>query len=181
VIDDFIRAAGVARGTFYNYFTSTQELLTATTKSLEDALIRRILAQLEAVDDPVLRLALGVRMWLRWSQQDLAWCAFIVRSRFRGELVERQLLSDLRDGRRRGAFSFDSAAAARDLVVGTVLEAMNRFMTARVSRSYPDDVARTILQGLKLDPRSIARCLRVGIPEVSVERTVPVRAPSSRR
>jgi AcrR family transcriptional regulator len=180
VIDDFIRAAGVARGTFYNYFTSTQELLTATTRSLEDALIQRILAGLRSVDDPVLRLALGVRMWLRWAQQERAWCAFVVRSRFRGELVERQLLSDLRSGRRRGAFAFPSPDVARDLVVGTVLEAMSRLMTARVPRSYNDDVTRTILHGLGLGRAAIARLLRVELPELA-DGPQMVREPSSRR
>jgi AcrR family transcriptional regulator len=46
IIDDFIKAAGVARGTFYNYYQSTEELLEATAKWLQDDLIVSIEAEI---------------------------------------------------------------------------------------------------------------------------------------
>ncbi|MFD2272333.1 TetR/AcrR family transcriptional regulator [Undibacterium arcticum] len=39
VIDDFIAAAGVARGTFYNYFNTTSELLAAVTGEMSDEVL----------------------------------------------------------------------------------------------------------------------------------------------
>ena len=65
--------------------------------------------------------------------------------------------------------------------MGTVLEAMRRLMTARVPRSYNDDVTRTILQGLGLGRTAIARLLRVELPELPADRPRTVREPSSRR
>src|SRR5262245_30761874 len=56
IIDDFIAAAGVARGTFYNHFQSTEELFVATAKSLEDDLIVSIVQAMEPLDDPVDRV-----------------------------------------------------------------------------------------------------------------------------
>src|SRR5215472_11412241 len=49
VIDDFIRAAGVARGTFYNYYKSVGELLEATRKWLEDDFIESIEAEVASL------------------------------------------------------------------------------------------------------------------------------------
>lgn len=166
VIDDFVRAAGIARGTFYSYFTSTEELLTAVSAWLEDSLIRSIEAQIGALDDPVLRMATGMRLWLRWSIEDRAWSAFVVRSRFRGRLVERRLNTDLRDALDAGLLQFPSVPMARDLVVGTILQTMRRIVDGRVPASLPEDTTRLILRGLGLGDRAAARAVRAPAPVI---------------
>lgn len=164
VIDDFIRAAGVARGTFYNYFTSTQELFDAATRMLEDRVMSSTLAAMEPIEDPVLRLATGIRLWLRWARSDAIGCGFVVRSRFRGSLVEEQVAADLRGGLAAGKFSFPSVEIARDLLVGTILEAMHRMMTSKVSGDFAEEVAGLILQGIGMDRRGIERLLARPLP-----------------
>lgn len=164
VIDDFIRAAGVARGTFYNHFANTAELLEAASKMLEDNIMHSTLAAIDELEEPALRLAAGVRIWLRWARQEPVGCAFVVRSRLRGPLVERQLAADLRDGREAGEFRFATVNTARDLVIGAILEAMRRMMSSRVPKAYPDDVARLILQGLGADRRSVDRLMARPLP-----------------
>jgi AcrR family transcriptional regulator len=182
VIDDFIREAGIARGTFYNYFTRTEQLLLAVSKSLEDDLMLSIEAEISDLQDPVARLATGMRLWLGWARADPVWCAFIVKSRFRGSLVERQLQADLRDGREAGAFNFHSVEVARDLVVGTILEAMSRIMTAPASKAYSDGVSRAILSGLGLDAARIDQQLRTPIPRLRrPAQKLSVKEPSSPR
>lgn len=168
VIDDFIQAAGVARGTFYNHFAGTEELLDAASKMLEDNVMRWTLAAIGKIDDPALRFATGVRLWLRWSQADKVGCGFVVRSRFRGPLVERQLAADLKDGLDAGKFRFASVQVARDLSIGTILEAMRRLMTSRVSKTYTDDVARMILQGVGVDKRTADRLMTAPLPPIKL-------------
>ena len=182
VIDDFIREAGVARGTFYNYFTRTEQLLLAVSRSLEDDLMLSIESEMRDLRDPVVRLATGVRLWLGWARSDPVWCAFIVRSRFRGALVEQQLHADLKNGRKVGAFNFPSVEVARDLVVGTILEAMSRIMTTPVSKAYPDGVTRAVLSGLGLDAARIDQLLSTPIPRLRRPvQKVSVKEPSSPR
>jgi AcrR family transcriptional regulator len=81
VIDDFIRGAGAACGTFCNHFASAEELLDAATKLCADNAMRWILAAIGEITDPALRFAAGMR---RWSQVDKVGCEFVLRSRFRG-------------------------------------------------------------------------------------------------
>lgn len=166
VIDDFIREAGVARGTFYNYFTRTDLLLVAVSESLEDDLMLSIEEAISDLQDPVSRLATGVRLWLGWARTDPVWCAFIVRSRFRGPLVERQINADLNNGRRPGGFAFVNIAAARDLVVGTILEVMSRNMSTPVSKAYSDAVARLILAGLGVSSARINQLMSAPLPRL---------------
>lgn len=183
VIDDFIQAAGVARGTFYNHFASTEELLDAASRMLEDSVMRWTLEAVGEIKDPALRFATGIRLWLRWSKADKVGCSFVVRSRFRGPLVELQLAADLKDGLDAGKFRFASVQVARDLSVGTILEAMRRLMTSRVPKTYTDDVTRLILQGVGVDQRTADRLMAAPLPPIRLPVWAPEaaspRAPSS--
>ena len=149
IIDDFIAAADVARGTFYNYFQSTEELFVATAKSLEDDLIVSIVQAMEPLTNPIDRMTTGIRLWLLKAKMDAPWCAFIYRSRYRGALVEKELTRDLIDGQKLGVFTFTSLAAARDFVVGAIHETMGR-ITNGVEQPELDELVRMILQGLGL-------------------------------
>lgn len=178
VIEDFIQAAGIARGTFYNHFKTTEDLVTATSSWLEDALIDSIESVIGVFDDPVRRAATGMRLWLHLSRQDPVFCAFVVRSRFRGAAVERALALDLGAGLRSGRFTAPSIELARDLVVGTIREAQARMMDVRVPATHPDDVVRLILRALQADERRIDALLAVPLPPVV--RAASPKAPSSR-
>jgi AcrR family transcriptional regulator len=164
VIDDFIRAAGIARGTFYTYFRTTAELLEATSRDLEDRLMVAIEAALAGRTDPVERLATGTRLWLRRARADRVLCGFVIRSQLRGRLVEETLVTDLRAGHRQGSFRITAVAVGRALVVGTIREAMARMLAGPVPRSYPDQVAAAILQGLGTGEREIRRLLALPVP-----------------
>jgi len=178
VIEDFIQAAGVARGTFYNHFETTDELLTATSSWLEDALIESIESVIGEFDDPVRRAATGMRLWLHLSRQDPVFCAFVVRSRFRGAAVEQALALDLGAGLRTGRLVAPSIEIARDLVVGTIREAQARMMDARVPATFPDEVVRLVLRALKVDERRIGALIAAPLP--AFVRPMPPRVPSSR-
>lgn len=158
-IEDFIRAAGIARGTFYNYYRSTEELLEAMSHVLEDDLIRSITAELEPLDDPLERLATGIRLWLQRAAGSPVWCRFVVRVRRRAESVERELGRDLRESMQAGLIRVIDVHVARDLVVGTILEAMNRMTSQRVPKNYATGVAQAILEGLGADRRRIRSLL----------------------
>lgn len=164
VIDDFIKAAGVARGTFYNYYDSVEELRAATTAWLEEDLMLSIERELDGLADPADRLTLGVRLWLRKAQIDPVWCAYVAKAVTHGEAVEATLRRDLHDGARAGAFVFESVQAARDLVVGTLHEAMRRMSAGKVPATFTDEIARLVFRGLGMPPRRVHAALRRPIP-----------------
>ena len=157
VIDDFIKAAGVARGTFYNYYASVEELLTATIEWLENDLIAAIEHEMEDITDPAERFALGVRLWLAKAENDPVWCAFVARTETHGERVEQALQRDLGNGQREGLFGFDSVDVARDLAVGALHEAMRRMTAGPVPKEFTQEIAHLVFRGLGMStPRILA-------------------------
>jgi AcrR family transcriptional regulator len=166
VIDDFIRAAEVARGTFYNYYKDVLDLLEDTTKYLDNDLVQSIEAEISESESAAERLTFGIRLWIRKAADDPAWCLFMAKARTVGQGIHDSLGRDLRNGLRAGVFEYPTFDAAFDLVVGTVREAMNRLTIQRVGRDYDAKIARVILRGLGVERRAIDALLKLEVPEL---------------
>lgn len=157
IIDDFIRAAGIARGTFYNHFRSTAELLQATSAWLSEALIASIVVRIEAQGDGAMRFGLGLRIWMSWAQSNPSWSLFIARVWHLGD--HSIPLRDLGDGIREHALSAPDPDVAWDVVAGAVREAMFRIGKESVPPGYGDAVASACLRALGLQPVLLARIM----------------------
>ena len=70
VIDDFVKAAGVSRGTFYNYFPTTRDLLERRHAALSDEVIATIVPAVADMPDPLMRLATAARIYYRKATID---------------------------------------------------------------------------------------------------------------
>lgn len=169
VIDDFIRAAGIARGTFYNYFKSTDELLQATSTWLTDDLIESIEREIISIPDPVIRHGMGCRLWMRKAESDPAWCGFVASIWFRGGFTLKAPLRDIRQGIKSGGFSCQNANVAYDLVMGTLHQSMIRFIDSpnlHQRKSYGDKIVGIILQGLGASPAKIDEVMKYPLPDM---------------
>lgn len=65
LIERVVRQAGVARGSFYNHFRSTRELLAAARHLLLADVLSLILARTAQLDDPAERAAAGLGLFLQ--------------------------------------------------------------------------------------------------------------------
>ncbi|NES93824.1 MAG: TetR/AcrR family transcriptional regulator [Desertifilum sp. SIO1I2] len=154
-IDDIIAEAGVARGTFYNYFQTREDVLRAVAASLSDAINQKIWAQYAAIADPAERMAIGLRQFLHQAMRDATWGWVIVRIGLvaapLSETIERGLMSDLEAGIRLERFRVDSVQATVDLVLGTSLMAMRTILEEHSEPNYPEQITKLILQSLGVD------------------------------
>jgi AcrR family transcriptional regulator len=162
-IDDFVQAAGVSRGTFYNYFDSVEELLAATSEWTTREVIETIETALEGIEGPALRFGVGLRLFFTRAQSDPVWCRFVARVWKVGglELPGR----DLEEGMRLGVFRAPSAVA--DLVFGGVREALLRMGNERTPADYGTQMTELCLQALGTDSRRIAAVLRYELPSLA--------------
>lgn len=161
-IDDFVQAAGISRGTFYNHFESVEELLAATSEWTTRETIERIEEALEGLDGPALRFGVGLRLFFTRAQADPVWCRFVARVWKVGgvELPAR----DLVEGVRLGVFHAPSAEAARDLLFGGIREALLRIGSEPMPDAYGAQMVELSLRALGTDPRRIAAVLSQELP-----------------
>jgi AcrR family transcriptional regulator len=151
-IHEIAAEAGVANGTFYNYFRTREEVLEAACVRLAESLQAEISARSTAVTDPAERVAIGCRRFVLQALRDPVWAGALARvwSSNAGLLPQTTspVRQDLRAGRRRRRFTFRSEAAALDLVSGTVLAGMRSVLDRRAGKEHAAEVAALILRGL---------------------------------
>ena len=164
VIDEFVQAAGVARGTFYNHFKSVDELLHATSAWTTREVVEAVQDAMGGLEGPTLRLGVGLRLFFAHALRDPLWCRFVARVWKLGglELPAR----DLEEGIRLGHFRVPGREAARDLLFGGIREALQRIGERRVPPSFGDEVAELCLQALRAEPRRIAAALAHPLPDL---------------
>jgi len=172
-IDDIIAEAGVARGTFYNYFQTREDVLRAVAASLSDVMNQKIWAQYAAIADPAERMAIGLRQFLHLAMRDATWGWVIVRIGLvaapLSETIERGLMSDLEAGIRVERFQVESPQAAIDLVLGTALMATRTILEGHSEPNYPEQVTKLVLKSLGVsseDANAIAFKVLEPLPEV---------------
>ena len=160
VIDDVIRHAEVARGTFYKYYNSLDEAVAELGSVLADEMTVGIYPVYNVLENPLQRTATGFQFFLLRAVIDHAWGAFICHI---GRLTSDSLLlshvtSDLRLGVQTGEFKVSSVEAAADLVVGAQTEAIRRTLGGGNQQSaYVRDMAGMVLRGLGVTPAKADR------------------------
>ncbi|WP_216644001.1 TetR/AcrR family transcriptional regulator [Cupriavidus pauculus] len=179
-IEDVVKAAGIARGTFYKHFASLDEAMLAMGREVRDQFTAQILPAHDLLADPVQRFSCGMYCFLAHAHGDRRWAGFALRE----ELVPGRsllldcVLADLRAGALQGRMEIDDLQAAVDLVLGTVLEGIRTlyFRRTRYPQQYIDTSMRMALRSLGVDAKAAAfarayasRCEAAG-PE-SADRT----------
>jgi AcrR family transcriptional regulator len=178
VIDEFVQAAGISRGTFYNYFDSVEALLRATSEWTTREVVEAIEGVLASLDGPALRFGVGLRLFFAFAQRDPLWARFVARVWSVGGLE--LPLRDIEAGIRRGQFRVPSADAARDLVFGGIREALRRIGGGGVAAAYGDQIAAICMQALGAEPARIAAVLAHTLPPLPTRPQAPDAASRAR-
>jgi AcrR family transcriptional regulator len=164
VIDDFVRAAGIARGTFYNHFEGVQELLRATSVwTIEETIASIVQSLREYGNRPLLRFGMGIRLFLHRARLDASWGGFVAKTWSLGRLAAPR--RDVAEGVRLGAFRVPSLEPALDVVFGALREAMLRMASGAAPRGYEEQVVEVCLHALGAKARGIAEVLGQPLPQ----------------
>jgi AcrR family transcriptional regulator len=172
VIDDFIAAAGVARGTFYNYFKTTQELLAAVTCELSDEIVRSIEDVVAPIRDPLKRLATGCLIYMHLGVDLPIWGGFVMRTSAHGEAAGKlagvYLPRDLELAREAGEVKYTTLRAAQDLVQASLSRAIHSVNAGHAPREHLRAVLALVLRGLGVSPAAAARQSGLPLPEIQL-------------
>ena len=161
-IDDFVAAAGIARGTFYNHFDSVDALLAATSEWTTRELIETIEGALEGIEGPTLRFGVGLRLFFAKAAADRVWSQFVGRVWRVGGLE--LPLRDLEEGMRTGELRAEDPDVAQDLLLGGVREAMLRIGREGAAPTYGARMTALCLKALGADAKRIAAVMKHELP-----------------
>jgi len=149
-IDAFVAAAGVSRGTFYNYFPTVTDLLHAMNSRLAEDLDRRVDGLTGPIEDCAVRLAAFIHVVMASSLVDpvSGWVGLQVagpRPPPRQHVFENRFDATYREGVACGRFRTADLAAARTLVFGAVRMARRDVLSGAALRAQGVPLVALIL------------------------------------
>ena len=172
LIEDFIAAAGVARGTFYNYFKTTQDLLDAVTSELSDEILASIDVVVLRLPNALERMVCGCLLYMHFSVDVPGWGEFIsrtgARSKAIGKLVDVYLPRDLGLAQQAGELRFPTVRAARDLVLGCVTQGVQTVLAGDAPKHHLRQTLALALQGMGITPDRAGELCSLPLPEVTL-------------
>lgn len=154
-IEDYAAAAGVARGTFYNYFPTTDDLMDAVRRSIRRMVTAELTPHLAAIEDPAARIAVISFFLIDFSRRnpERGWATLrldrLQPTRRAGDpdVFEATLV----DGMKSGSFRPVDPWAARTLVTGALRMAIHDTLTSAPPPSHAEAIIAMVLAGLGVD------------------------------
>jgi AcrR family transcriptional regulator len=163
-VDDVVREAGVAKGTFYVHFKDLRELAAAVADELVKAIDDLLQPVRLSIDDPALRIAYGCSCFIDRALSDPDWAGVAARmaagTASVGEIARRRLLEDLR--RHLRGLPQGSAIGAElglEVVVGIVLQVLSAIAEGRLSSRHREGAIAAVLRAIGLDARQVKSVL----------------------
>lgn len=170
VIDDFIEAAGVSRGTFYNHFDTIQDLFDAVSKEVSDIVLSTIDSVVLTMPDPLNRLVCACLLYMRVGLEMPHWGAFIVRASQRsaalGKLVDVYMPRDIDLAWRAGQLEIPSVRAARDLLLATIHQSMQTVQSGQAPHEHLRQTFGLALRGIVVSPDQVPALVQMTLPSL---------------
>lgn len=156
-------AADMTSVTFYNHFKSKAEIVNAVGLFIAETIRARSAPGRAALSTGAERLAAGCLRYLHLAELSPGFAMLVVEVAEAEpaflELIGTFVKQELRQGIRDKDFAPQRDAAATDLVVGAVIQAMRRIAQGRAPRSHRTDITLAILHGLGLRSAEARRIL----------------------
>lgn len=166
IVEEIISVAGVARGTFYNYFQTNEEVMRNVSLTVGNEVARLVAPTVESNDDPAARIACGIRLWLLLIRKHQILARFYRRSGLyffdhdqEVALPKRDTARYLVKGIESGRFTLPDIGLGFVVVSGLLVAAIAVIAHGPVPEDFGDFVAERILLGLGVEleeARSIA-------------------------
>ena len=151
-IHDFIAAAGVARGTFYNYYSTREELLDDLWARNGRTPLIEIHQIIKTLKDPAERVTAGARLVLGRAAADPTWGWLVFALSMDAEAITEDLLAYPRAGLRlgwdTGRFHVDDIVTASDVIIGAVRSGLLAILREKRRPDYAEALSVLLLRAL---------------------------------
>jgi AcrR family transcriptional regulator len=188
-LSDLAEAAGIARGTIYNNISNPENLFADVAADLSTEMIARVEATIVDIEDPALRLATGIRLFIRRAAEERDWGLFLVRFGIGHDdlqmLLEAPPVRDARLVLRRGGRAVDSEFERSfvGMLAGSTLAAMSTVIgghqTWRNAGIYTAELALLAAGMSQQDAQHLSRARLPDLAEVPLPAKHTPRSKSS--
>ena len=160
----------IAIGSFYNYFSTKEELLDALLEEALSEQLRLLRLRQAQVSDPAERVSIAHRHLVRVVRTDSDWGWLLVRLEFPrrvawsvlGDAVRRDMHAGIRTGR----FQMTNTTLALNASAGALFAVIHAHLLGEGSGNADSEHAEGVLRGFGLDPVEAAVIARRPLPEV---------------
>jgi AcrR family transcriptional regulator len=172
-ISALAQAAGIARGTVYNNIDKPHALFESVATRLVDEMHVRIVASFNPALDPAVRLANGIRFFMRRTHEEPTWARFINRFAHSEESLKKLFagppIQDVLLGLSQQRYDFrrEQLHSVGALIAGTVLSSMP--LVLQNIRSWEDagsDAAELVLRALGVAAHEAKRLATLPLPDL---------------
>ncbi|MDX3910853.1 MAG: TetR/AcrR family transcriptional regulator [Sphingobium sp.] len=168
-IEEICNGAGVSRATFYNYFSSVEELFQATAFDISHDFNDAVRAVLRRVPGGAIRLAFALRYNLHQGRRDPPWGWALINLSVGGPIfgdeAARFCMETLEEGIMSEQFRAPNLSVAFDLVTGTALASMVTLLRKPQPENYPELVVAQLFQGLGVSETLIRKSISTDLPD----------------
>jgi AcrR family transcriptional regulator len=173
-ISELAAAAGMARGTIYSHVPDIDRLFEDVAGELAREMTERVVAGFAGVADPALRLAIGVRQYIRRAHEEPLWGRFMSRFGLSPAVLQAvmsgEALRDFEVGVESGRYRVTPAQipAMVALLAGSTLAAMLPVLDGHATwREIGSDTAELLLRALGIEVDEAQRLARMGLPAMA--------------
>lgn len=152
LINDFITFAGVSRGTFYNYFLSTNDLFNDIIIQLSDEVLEIIEPLIRNNENPLSRIYIATDMYLKTVAKYPLWGNLLTnagsRSTIRGKNISLNFTRDLKLAIEKKLVVVEDIRVSRDIFLGSIYYSLETILSEKVDNNYINIVMNQILKNL---------------------------------
>ena len=178
-INEITEAADVGFGTFYNHFSSKEEIYTCIVNWVFEAFADALERSLDTVSDSAEIISTSIRHTMNRAKEDPLWGRFLVREgmsarsmRGGGGLagrLNRDIAQGLKIGRFKANDSFVTFISVGATVLGAIvaeLDAMGDEKDAKLMEALPERTATLVLTILGIDEAEAAKIATAPLPPI---------------
>jgi AcrR family transcriptional regulator len=169
-VEDVVREADVAKGTFYVHFKNIEAVQFAVADELTETFVNLLQPRRAIFKAPIERIADGCYTFLRQAAVNPRWGGLVARYAWSfptvGSTARDLLAEDLRQATRKGQISENSSDLATAIVVGIVLQAMRSASEGNLQGADMPFAVSAILQALGVSRREATRVVKHVIRDV---------------
>jgi AcrR family transcriptional regulator len=153
-VDEVVKEAGVAKGTFYTHFDDLQALTTAVADELIQSIDDLLQPGRLSLSEPASRIAFGCCSFIDKALTDPGWANVLVRMATAaprgGEIARRHLFEDLSE-LSKGLSGSISPSLSLEIVVGIMIQLLGAFAGGKLSWSDREPAIAAILRAIGVD------------------------------